>query len=83
MSIQILFSTPHEGISLFEDGPAKRILGQYVITTWKKWCAPQTAEPRRRAGVQTVFGGRERDQDIGIEQVDVTLRHRGPRRHPW
>ena len=36
------------------------------------------AEPRRRARVLTVFGRRQCDEDIGVEQVDLTLRHREP-----
>ena len=42
-------------------------------------CKPvPLAEPRRRARVQTVFGRRQCDEDIGVEQVDLTLRHREP-----
>ena len=33
------------------------------------------AEPRRSARVQAVFGRRQCDQDIGIQQKDLTLRH--------
>lgn len=35
-------------------------------------------EPGRRARVQSVFGRSQRDEGIAVEQVGLTLRHRGP-----
>ena len=29
-------------------------------------------------GCSRVFGHRQRDEDVGVEQVDLTLRHREP-----
>src|SRR5437016_3259133 len=40
-------------------------------------CKPAPLEePLRRARVQTMFRRRQCDEEIGVEQVDLTLRHR-------
>src|ERR1035437_5118972 len=79
---------PREGGNGFEEklrGFRRRFHTGAQVETEKRalrdgaWCKPvPLAEPRRSARVLTVFGRRQCDEDIGVEQVDLTLRHREP-----